>query len=87
MEGGRRMKTKLGERSWKGPWGGEFPVLSGRGRKESGRTAKDLGKSKSLKWAYRPIRFQQNDPTPQAASHLNPRSVSDVNPAVGRLAS
>lgn len=63
-----------GKQSWergtgKAPGVGSSPFYPGEAENESGTTVKDLSKSKSLKWAYRPVRLKQNDTTHQAAPH------------------
>ena len=61
-----------GKQSWerragKAPGAGSSLFYPGEAENESGRTVKDLSKSKSLKWAYRPVQLKQNDTTHQAA--------------------
>jgi len=63
-----------GKQSWergagKAPGVGSSLLCPGEAENESGGTAKDLSKSKSLKWAYRAGRLKQNDTTLKAAPH------------------
>lgn len=61
-------ENKAGREELERPLGSSL-LCPGEAENESGGTAKDLSKSKSLKWAYRPGRLKQNYTTPKAAPH------------------